>query len=184
MKLRSIDLVWTSSLCVAIHIRFHKPVFFWHLSHHKFSRNSDENNPSKPNQVAPSIHIMTELCYSSLDRWEIKIHALREMFQYSSLVKKRVKVLNAWVCGAVGMFLPSFPDSKHRICHPCHGSSSLHRLCISFIHISSLNFYLYSSSSIVQDALWVPPSARTNFHRQLNKLSTLVGASAKSYTKI
>ena len=68
-KLRSVDLVWTSSLYVAIHIRFHKSVFFWHLAHHKLSQNSDENNPFKPNQVAPSIHIMIELRYSSLDQW-------------------------------------------------------------------------------------------------------------------
>ena len=52
-----------------------------------------------------AFHSYYELCDSSLDQWEIKIHAKREMFQYFSLVKKRVKVLNAWVCCAVGMFL-------------------------------------------------------------------------------
>ena len=29
-----------------------------------------------PNQSAPSIYIMTELCYISLDQWEIRIHLL------------------------------------------------------------------------------------------------------------
>ena len=29
-----------------------------------------------PNRIVPSIYIMRELCYFSLDRWEIKIHLL------------------------------------------------------------------------------------------------------------
>ena len=31
---------------------------------------------SNPNQSAPSIYIMIELCYFSLDQWEIRIHLL------------------------------------------------------------------------------------------------------------
>ena len=30
----------------------------------------------KPNQIAPSIYIMVELCFFSLDQLEIKIHLL------------------------------------------------------------------------------------------------------------
>ena len=131
----SVDLVWTSSCCVAIRIWVHKPVFFWNLD----TINSLQIvmkliHLTKPSSVFPSYY---ELCDSSLDQWEIKIHAKREMFQYFSLVKKRVKVLNAWVCWTVGMLLPGFPHLRHRICHPCHGSSSLHCLlfmfCICFI---------------------------------------------------
>ena len=36
--------------------------------HHELSGKSDENNPLKPNQSAPSIYIMIELCYFSLDQ--------------------------------------------------------------------------------------------------------------------
>ena len=32
----------------------------------------------KPNQLAPSIYIMKELCFFSLDQWEIRIHLLWE----------------------------------------------------------------------------------------------------------
>ena len=42
----------------------------------ELSGESDENNPLKPNQSAPSIYIMIELCYFSLDQWEIRIHLL------------------------------------------------------------------------------------------------------------
>ena len=34
--------------------------------HQELSGESDENNPLKPNQSAPSIYIMIELCYFSL----------------------------------------------------------------------------------------------------------------------
>ena len=44
--------------------------------HQQLSGKSDENNPLKPNQSAPSIYIMIELCYFSLDQWEIRIHLL------------------------------------------------------------------------------------------------------------
>ena len=37
---------------------------------------SEENKSFKPNQIAPSIYIMIELCFFSLDQWEIKIHLL------------------------------------------------------------------------------------------------------------
>ena len=40
------------------------------------SGKSDENKSFKPNQIAPSIYIMIELCFFSLDQWEIKIHLL------------------------------------------------------------------------------------------------------------
>ena len=36
--------------------------------HQELSGESDENNPLKPNQSAPSIYIMIELCYFSLDQ--------------------------------------------------------------------------------------------------------------------
>ena len=44
--------------------------------HQQLSPNSYENKPFQPNQIAPSFHIMIELCYFSLDQWEIKIHLL------------------------------------------------------------------------------------------------------------
>ena len=44
--------------------------------HHELSGKSDENKSFWPNQSAPSIYIMIELCYFSLDQWEIKIHLL------------------------------------------------------------------------------------------------------------
>ena len=40
------------------------------------SGNSDENKSFNPNQSAPSIYIMIELCYFSLDQWEIRLHLL------------------------------------------------------------------------------------------------------------
>ena len=36
--------------------------------HQELSGESDENNPLKPNQSAPSIYIMIEICYFSLDQ--------------------------------------------------------------------------------------------------------------------
>ena len=50
--------------------------YFFVQGHHELSGKSDENNPLKPNQSAPSIYIMIELCYFSLDQWEIRIHLL------------------------------------------------------------------------------------------------------------
>ena len=47
-----------------------------HQGHHELSRKSDENKSFKPNQIVPSIYIMIELCFFSLDKWEIKIHLL------------------------------------------------------------------------------------------------------------
>ena len=44
--------------------------------HQQFSGKSDENKSFQPNQIVPSIHIMIELCYFSLDQWEMKIHML------------------------------------------------------------------------------------------------------------
>ena len=40
------------------------------------SGKSDENKSFKSNQLAPSIYIMIELCFFSLDQWEIRIHLL------------------------------------------------------------------------------------------------------------
>ena len=48
----------------------------WLQGHQQLSRKSEENKSFKPNQIAPSIYIMIELCYFSLDQWEIKIHLL------------------------------------------------------------------------------------------------------------
>ena len=36
--------------------------------HQELSGKSDENNPLKPNQSVPSIYIMIEICYFSLDQ--------------------------------------------------------------------------------------------------------------------
>ena len=44
--------------------------------HHELSGKNDENKSFQPNQIAPSIYIMIELCFFSLDQWEIKIHLL------------------------------------------------------------------------------------------------------------
>ena len=44
--------------------------------HHQLSGKSDENKSFWPNQSVPSIYIMIELCYFSLDQWEIRIHLL------------------------------------------------------------------------------------------------------------
>ena len=47
---------------------------------HKDTRNCQEKvkkiSHLKPNQLAPSIYIMKELCFFSLDQWEISIHLL------------------------------------------------------------------------------------------------------------
>ena len=40
------------------------------------SRKSNENKSFYPNQIAPSIYIIIELCYYSLAQWEMKIHRL------------------------------------------------------------------------------------------------------------
>ena len=50
--------------------------YFLVQGHHELSGKSDENKSFKPNQIAPSIYIMIELCYFSLDQWEITIHLL------------------------------------------------------------------------------------------------------------
>ena len=42
----------------------------------ELSGESDENNPLKPIQSASSIYITIELCFFSLDQWEIRIHLL------------------------------------------------------------------------------------------------------------
>ena len=42
--------------------------FSKHQGHQELSGESDENNPLKPNQSAPSIYIMIEICYFSLDQ--------------------------------------------------------------------------------------------------------------------
>ena len=48
--------------------------------HHKDTRNCPEKamkiSHFNTNQSAPSIYIMIELCYFSLDQWEIRIHLL------------------------------------------------------------------------------------------------------------
>ena len=44
--------------------------------HQDLSGKSDENKSFKSNQLAPSIYIMIELCFFSLDQWEIRIHLL------------------------------------------------------------------------------------------------------------
>ena len=44
--------------------------------HQELSGKSDENKSFKSNQSAPSIYIMKELCFFSLDQWEISIHLL------------------------------------------------------------------------------------------------------------
>ena len=44
--------------------------------HQELSGKSDENKSFKSNQLAPSIYIMIELCFFSLDQWEIRIHLL------------------------------------------------------------------------------------------------------------
>ena len=49
---------------------------FFQQGHQELSGESDENNPLKPNQSEPSIYIMIEICYFSLDQWEIRIHLL------------------------------------------------------------------------------------------------------------
>ena len=36
--------------------------------HHELSGKSDENKSFKPNQIVPSIYIMIELCFFSLDK--------------------------------------------------------------------------------------------------------------------
>ena len=46
--------------------------------HQVLSGKSDENKSFKSNQLAPSIYIMIELCFFSLDQWEIRIHLLWE----------------------------------------------------------------------------------------------------------
>ena len=45
-------------------------IFRAHLDqgHQELSGESDENNPLKPNQSVPSIYIMIEICYFSLDQ--------------------------------------------------------------------------------------------------------------------
>ena len=44
--------------------------------HQELSGKSDEYKSFKSNQLAPSIYIMVELCFFSLDQLEIKIHLL------------------------------------------------------------------------------------------------------------
>ena len=81
-----------ASACFFIHIYLSKGM---HMSsntsmtnlscYSKYQNNKDTRNcPEKamkishfnPNQSAPSIYIMIELCYFSLDQWEIRIHLL------------------------------------------------------------------------------------------------------------
>ena len=54
-------------------------IYFWCSyiwGHQQLSRKSEENKSFKSNQLAPSIYIMIELCFLSLDQWEIKVHLL------------------------------------------------------------------------------------------------------------
>ena len=44
--------------------------------HQELSGKSDENKSFKSNQLPPSIYIMIELCFFSLDQWDIRIHLL------------------------------------------------------------------------------------------------------------
>ena len=44
--------------------------------HHRLSGKSDENKSFSPNQSVHSIYFKIELCYFSLDQWEIRIHLL------------------------------------------------------------------------------------------------------------
>ena len=56
--------------------------FYWtkvnsdEQGHHELSGKNNENKSFKPNQIAPSIYIMVELCFFSLHQWEIKIYLL------------------------------------------------------------------------------------------------------------
>ena len=60
-------------------------LYYKYILPHKDTRNCQEKMKKisylKPDQLAPSIYIMKELCFFSLDQWEISI---QEMFQYSS----------------------------------------------------------------------------------------------------
>ena len=51
-------------------------LFLLQQGHQELSGKSDENKSFKSNQLAPSIYIMIELCFFSLDQWEIRIHLL------------------------------------------------------------------------------------------------------------
>ena len=44
--------------------------------HQQLSGKSEKNKSFKSNHLAPSIYIMIELCFFSLDQWEIRIHLL------------------------------------------------------------------------------------------------------------
>ena len=53
------------------HVNFKSPNKKLQISqqgHQELSGESDENNPLKQNQLAPSIYIMIEICYFSLDQ--------------------------------------------------------------------------------------------------------------------
>ena len=58
--------------------------------HYELSPNNDENNPFQPNQIEPSFNIMIErtLLHFPRPMRDSDTYALKEMFQYSSSLKK------------------------------------------------------------------------------------------------
>ena len=86
-----VKILWIEMACtgvphIVLHISCSTRTFWGHFrpskeswncamqGHHELSGKSDENKSFWPNQSALSI--MIELCYFSLDQWEIRIHLL------------------------------------------------------------------------------------------------------------
>ena len=68
--------------------------------HYEFSPNNDENNPFQPNQLEPSINIMIDKPLLLFPRAmkNKDTYPLKEMFHYSSLVKKPLDQWEERIC--------------------------------------------------------------------------------------
>ena len=67
-KVEDLSKKFTKYNELAAHKRGSPKVLDWLQGHHQLSGKSDENKSFNPNQSAPSIYIMTELCYFPLDQ--------------------------------------------------------------------------------------------------------------------
>ena len=125
--------------------------------HHQLSRKSDENKSFEPNQIAPSIYIMRELCYFSRDQWKIKKHLLWGICFYDILIYREasqpMRDINTLQCVDI-LHWRAFPiqdKSRHGLVKMTHSGDNW---CCPWdlFSLSSDVFFMYSVKNI---ALWL-----------------------------
>ena len=88
------------------------------------SGKSDENKSFEPNQIAPSLYIMRELCYFSRDQWEIKKHLLWGICFYDIMIYREaswpMRDINTLQCVDI-LHWRDFPiqDKRHGLVQMC-----------------------------------------------------------------